>query len=169
MGEGKKKERQNSLLALVDLDVPLAPDLGGSEHATRSAHVTESSLTSTVSTATRDTRNTGDSATCEDIAKSAGEKFSSPKHCAVAKQSSQPQSSVLCVASFFFGFFFAPRRRRVFVIKKNHQSPFRRTLKFVIDCGYPLSIVLPSKIFLPQLFFLSNLFLLSILGARGEV
>lgn len=56
---------KNSLLALVDLDVPLAPDLGGSEHATRSAHVTKSSLTSTVSTATRDTRNTGDSATCE--------------------------------------------------------------------------------------------------------
>lgn len=56
---------ENSLLALVDLDVPLAPDLGGSEHATRSAHVTESSLTGTVSTTTRDTRNTGDSATCE--------------------------------------------------------------------------------------------------------
>lgn len=53
----------NSLLALVDLDVPLAPDLGRSEHATRSAHVTESSLTSTVSTTTRDTGNTGDSAT----------------------------------------------------------------------------------------------------------
>ena len=52
---------KNSLLALVDLDVPLAPDLGGSEHATRTAHVTESSLTSTVGTTTRDTRDTGNS------------------------------------------------------------------------------------------------------------
>lgn len=53
----------NSLLALVDLDVPLAPDLGRGEHATGTAHVTESSLASAVSTTTRDTRNTGDSAT----------------------------------------------------------------------------------------------------------
>lgn len=52
-----------SLLALVDLDVPLAPDLGRGEHATRSAHVTEGGLTSTVSTGTRDTRDTGNGTT----------------------------------------------------------------------------------------------------------
>lgn len=45
--------------------MPLAPDLGWGEHATGSAHVTEGSLTSTVSSASRDTRNTGNSATCE--------------------------------------------------------------------------------------------------------
>jgi hypothetical protein len=53
------------LLSQVDLLVPLAPDLGRGEHATGSAHVTEGSLTSTVSSASRDTRNTGNSATCE--------------------------------------------------------------------------------------------------------
>lgn len=53
----------DSLLALVDLDVPLSPDLGRGEHATGSAHVTEGSLTSTVSTTTRDTRDTGNSTT----------------------------------------------------------------------------------------------------------
>jgi hypothetical protein len=42
--------------------VPLAPDLGGSEHAAGTAHVTEGSLTGTVSSATRDTGDTGDSA-----------------------------------------------------------------------------------------------------------
>ena len=47
--------------------MPLAPDLGRGEHATGSAHVTEGSLTSTVSSASRDTRNTGNSATCEDF------------------------------------------------------------------------------------------------------
>jgi len=52
-----------SLLALVDLDVPLAPDLGRGEHATRSAHVTKGGLTSTVGTGTRDTRDTGNSTT----------------------------------------------------------------------------------------------------------
>jgi hypothetical protein len=41
--------------------VPLAPDLGGSEHATGTALVTERSLTSTVSTTTRDTGDTSDS------------------------------------------------------------------------------------------------------------
>jgi hypothetical protein len=40
--------------------VPLAPDLGGSEHAARAAHVTERSLTGTVSSSTRDTGNTSD-------------------------------------------------------------------------------------------------------------
>lgn len=53
-----------ALLALVDLDVPLAPDLGGSEHAAGAAHVTEGGLTGAVSTGTRDTGDTGNSATC---------------------------------------------------------------------------------------------------------
>lgn len=53
----------NVLLALVNLDVPLPPDLGGGEHATGTAHVTEGSLTGTVSTTTGDTGNTGDGAT----------------------------------------------------------------------------------------------------------
>jgi hypothetical protein len=43
--------------------MPFSPDLCGCEHTTRSTHVTESSLTSTVSSSTRDTRNTGNSAT----------------------------------------------------------------------------------------------------------
>lgn len=55
--------RMMVLLAKVDLLVPLAPDLGGSEHATRTALVTEGGLTGTVSTTTRDTGDTGDSAT----------------------------------------------------------------------------------------------------------
>jgi hypothetical protein len=58
-GESEK----HSLLALADLDVPLPEDLGRSEHATGSAHVTESSLTSTVSTTTGNTGNTGNSTT----------------------------------------------------------------------------------------------------------
>ena len=56
-----------SLLAKVDLLVPLSPDLGGCEHTTRSAHVTESSLSSTVSSSSRDTRNTGNGATWIDV------------------------------------------------------------------------------------------------------
>lgn len=51
------------LLVQVELLVPLAPDLGRSEHTTRAALVTEGSLTSTVSTTTRDTRDTSDSTT----------------------------------------------------------------------------------------------------------
>ena len=54
----------SSLLAKVDLLVPLSPDLGRSEHATRSAHVSESSLSSTVGSSSRNTRNTGNSTTC---------------------------------------------------------------------------------------------------------
>lgn len=53
-----------SLLAKVDLLVPLPPDLGRGEHATRTAHVTEGGLTSTVSTTTGDTGNTCDGTTC---------------------------------------------------------------------------------------------------------
>ena len=57
-------QRWYLLLALVDLDVPLAPDLGRGEHATGAAHVTEGGLTSTVGTTTRDTGDTGNSTTC---------------------------------------------------------------------------------------------------------
>ena len=53
-----------TLLAEVDLLVPLAPDLGGCEHASGTAHVTVGGLTGTVSTTTADTWDTGDSATC---------------------------------------------------------------------------------------------------------
>ena len=59
----RDKLRLHSLLALVDLDVPLAPDLGGSEHAAGTAHVTEGGLTGTVSTTTGDTGDTGDGTT----------------------------------------------------------------------------------------------------------
>jgi hypothetical protein len=52
-----------SLLAGRDLDVPLAPNLGRGEHASGTAHVTEGSLTSAVSTATRNPRNTSNSTT----------------------------------------------------------------------------------------------------------
>lgn len=53
----------NSLLTLVDLDVPLSPNLGRGEHSTGTAHVTKGSLTGTVRTTTRDTGNTRDSTT----------------------------------------------------------------------------------------------------------
>jgi hypothetical protein len=52
-----------SLLVGVDLFVPLSPGLGGSEHATGSAHVTEGGLTGTGGTTTRNTGDTGDGAT----------------------------------------------------------------------------------------------------------
>lgn len=51
------------LLTQVNLLMPLSPDLGWREHTTRAALVTKGSLTGSVSTTTRDTRNTGDSAT----------------------------------------------------------------------------------------------------------
>lgn len=65
-GDGRSSESRGgseASLANVDLLVPLSPDLGGSEHTTRTALVTESSLTSTVSTTTRNTGDTSDSAT----------------------------------------------------------------------------------------------------------
>jgi hypothetical protein len=63
-GRGSKRgSSSEALLSQVDLDVPLAPDLGGSEHTTGTALITKGSLTSTVGSATRDTRNTCDSAT----------------------------------------------------------------------------------------------------------
>lgn len=63
-GSSQSRGGSEALLVQVELLVPLAPDLGGSEHATGTALVTEGSLTSTVGTTTRDTRNTGDSTTC---------------------------------------------------------------------------------------------------------
>ena len=65
-GDGRSSEGRGgseTSLADVDLLVPLTPDLGGSEHTTGTALVTERSLTSTVSTTTRDTGDTSDSAT----------------------------------------------------------------------------------------------------------
>lgn len=47
--------------------MPLSPDFCGCEHTTRAAHVTKSSLSSTVSSTTRDTRNTCHSAACRFI------------------------------------------------------------------------------------------------------
>ena len=52
-----------SLLVEIDLSVPFSPDLEGSEHASLTAHVTESTLTGSVGTRARDSGNTGDSAT----------------------------------------------------------------------------------------------------------
>lgn len=63
-GSSQSRSGSETLLVQVDLLVPLAPDLGGSEHTTRAALVTEGSLTSTVGTTTRDTGNTGDSTAC---------------------------------------------------------------------------------------------------------
>jgi hypothetical protein len=48
---------------VVDLLVPFPPHLGRGEHTTGTALVTEGSLTSAVSTTTRDTGDTGNSAT----------------------------------------------------------------------------------------------------------
>lgn len=50
-------------LVLVHLDVPLAPRLGGGEHAARAAHVTEGTLARSVSTRATDTGNTGNGTT----------------------------------------------------------------------------------------------------------
>lgn len=52
-----------SLLALVDLAVPLAPGLEGSEHTTLAAHVTEGGLAGAGGAGARDTGDTGDGAT----------------------------------------------------------------------------------------------------------
>ena len=60
-GSSQSRGGSEALLVQVELLVPLAPDLGGSEHATGTALVTEGSLTGTVSTTTRDTGDTGDS------------------------------------------------------------------------------------------------------------
>jgi hypothetical protein len=52
-----------SALVLVGLSVPSSPNLGRGEHATTTAHVSESTLAGARSTTTRNTRNTGNSAT----------------------------------------------------------------------------------------------------------
>jgi len=48
----------------VTLSVPFSPDFKWSEHSSLSAHVTESGLTSSGSTGTRDSWNTSDGSTC---------------------------------------------------------------------------------------------------------
>ena len=62
---GSSKSRSNGVaaLVLVDLLVPLAPGLGGSEHASTTAHVTEGTLTRAGGTATSHTGDTGHGAT----------------------------------------------------------------------------------------------------------
>ena len=70
-----------SLLSKVDLLVPLSPDLCWCEHATGSAHVAKGSLTSTVSTTTRDTRNTGDGTSCHCIVRSCPLPITVPFNC----------------------------------------------------------------------------------------
>jgi len=62
-GGSESRGSSETLLAKVDLDVPLAPDLGGSEHTTGTALITEGSLAGTVGSSTRDTRNTGNGTT----------------------------------------------------------------------------------------------------------
>jgi len=65
-GEGRGSEsRGDSISALVHADnaVPPAPDLGGSEHTTATAHVTEGTLSSAVRSTTGNTGNTGHGAT----------------------------------------------------------------------------------------------------------
>lgn len=65
-GEGRGSQSRGgseTLLVLVGLDVPLAPDLGRGEHATTTAHVTESGLARAVRTTSGDTGDTGNSAT----------------------------------------------------------------------------------------------------------
>ena len=58
-GGGQSRGNSVSLLANVDLLVPLAPGLGGCEHASSTAHVSESSLSGSGGTSTSDTRDTG--------------------------------------------------------------------------------------------------------------
>lgn len=52
-----------TLLVLVGLDEPSAPQLGWGEHVTTTDHVTEGGLTGSVSTTTADTGDTGDGTT----------------------------------------------------------------------------------------------------------
>ena len=53
---------QDILLPKIDLLMPLPPDFGWREHTARTAHVSKRSLTSTVGTSTRNTRDTSNSA-----------------------------------------------------------------------------------------------------------
>jgi hypothetical protein len=60
---GEGRDNREPALVHVDVPVPAAPDLGGREHATLAAHVTESTLARAVSTTTTDTGDTGDGTT----------------------------------------------------------------------------------------------------------
>eukprot|EP00960_Hanusia_phi_P055351 762947-Hanusia_phi.AAC.12 len=62
-GSSEGRANSNASLVGVGLGSPLAPGLGGVEHASSSAHVTEGSLTGAVGTSTTDTGDTGHSAT----------------------------------------------------------------------------------------------------------
>jgi len=57
-GGSKRRANSESLLSDIDLPVPFPPGFGGSKHASSAAHVSESSLTSSVGTTSRHTRNT---------------------------------------------------------------------------------------------------------------
>jgi len=62
---GGSEGRGNSVSLLVDIDlsVPSSPGAGGGEHSSTTAHVTESSLSSTVCSTTGDSGNTSHSST----------------------------------------------------------------------------------------------------------
>lgn len=62
---GSSKSRGNGMSSLSDIAslVPFSPDLERSEHSSLSAHVTESGLTSSGSSTTRDSRDSCDSST----------------------------------------------------------------------------------------------------------
>ena len=60
-GQGRCSSK--TTLPLGDFDVPLAPSLGGRKHTTGTALITEGSLTGAMGSPSRDTGNTGDSAT----------------------------------------------------------------------------------------------------------
>lgn len=65
-GDGRRGKGGNdgeTTLSLVYATMPAAPDLGGGEHASSTAHVTEGSLTGTVGTSSSNTRDTRNGAT----------------------------------------------------------------------------------------------------------
>jgi len=62
-GGSESRGNSVSLLVGVDLSLPLSPDLERSEHATLTAHVTEGTLTGSVSTRARDSWDSSDGTT----------------------------------------------------------------------------------------------------------
>lgn len=60
---GESGDNSESSLVLVDLSVPSAVGLGGREHTSSTAHVTESSLSGTVGSSSGNTWNTSDGTT----------------------------------------------------------------------------------------------------------
>lgn len=60
---GESGDDSESSLVLVDLSVPSAVGLGGGEHTSSTAHVTESSLSGAVGSSSRNTGNTSDGTT----------------------------------------------------------------------------------------------------------